>query len=608
MPSVALPDILNLIHAGRHAEAERHARAHLAAGSNREEALFLLAVAQHQQGQLDDAIDSYRTLTELRPGSAEHWSNYATALRESRRFDEAHAAYEKALALSPRDAALRVNVGLLHMEQCHYARARELFLEAMRLDPRLPDARIFGAMMCYEFGDTVGTEQLIHGWQQWPPLDGELAVDLASILASSADTDSAEKILQRCLGNTATRTRALVQMALLQERLNRLDQARATLAQLPSPADVADTSLRDDILHVHSVIAARSDDLSAARSLLEALAEKIHIEQKRTSTYFELGRICDKLGDYDAAMQYLGRAHAGQMLTVREVDPKLADPDAQPLKTSLYWVSPEQFAAWPADSAPPAAASPIFVVGFPRSGTTMLEQMLDAHPSMQSMDERPFIQMLVESMQDTGLVYPDQLGALTQTQCDALRARYDRLVASVTPLKPGQRIVDKNPLNLLRLPMIRRVFPSAKIILALRHPCDVLTSCYMQTFRAPSFGALCSSLERLAQGYVNAMRFWLHHAALLQPDVMVLRYEDLIDQFDTHVARLGQFLELDDPTPLTQFHQHARSKGYISTPSYSQVVNPPNRKAIGRWRRYEKYFEPVLPVLDPIMREWGYDV
>lgn len=236
----------------------------------------------------------------------------------------------------------------------------------------------------------------------------------------------------------------------------------------------------------------------------------------------------------------------------------------------------------------------------------MLEQILDAHPALDSMDEQAFLQDQVDQMAAWGLAYPEGLVDLSETQCEDLRRLYWDLVARTGSWSPGKRLVDKNPLNLLRLPIIARLFPNAPIILALRHPCDVLLSCYMQNFRSPAFALMCSSLPTLARGYINAMRFWIHHAQIMQPNVLVLRYEDLLDDFPGHVERLGTFLQLERAESMLSFHEHAQKKGYISTPSYSQVVQPLNKKAVGRWRRYESDFEPLLDALSPIMEHWGY--
>ncbi len=206
-----------------------------------------------------------------------------------------------------------------------------------------------------------------------------------------------------------------------------------------------------------------------------------------------------------------------------------------------------------------------------------------------------------------GYEYPYDLGKLSAAQCEELRRWYWQSTSQVAPRKQGQRLVDKNPLHMLRLPLIARLFPNAPIILALRHPCDVILSNYMQNFSSKPFTVLCSSLERLAQGYVSAMNSWIYHADLLKPRLILSRYEDLLDDFTGNIKRIGDFLGLEDATPMSRFDQHARDKGFISTPSYTGVIEPPNKKAVDRWRRYQKYFEPILPTLQPLMQHWGYD-
>ncbi|MEE7546123.1 sulfotransferase, partial [Xanthomonas sp. Kuri4-1] len=267
---------------------------------------------------------------------------------------------------------------------------------------------------------------------------------------------------------------------------------------------------------------------------------------------------------------------------------------------------PARLAAARPVAAPAADQSPVFVVGFPRSGTTLLEQMLDAHPALCAMDERPFLQGLAERLERGGHAWPDGLGELDDAACDALRQAYWRGVHGVVRPAPGQRLVDKNPLNLLRLPLIHRLFPASPVVLALRHPCDVLLSCYLQAFRSPAFAVLCSSLEQLARGYAEAMEHWLYHEALLQPRVLAVRYEDLVDDPVGQVARLGAFLELEAPERLLDFQGHARAKGFISTPSYAQVVEGINRKGLDRWRPYQDRFAPVLPLLQPYLARWHY--
>jgi hypothetical protein len=118
----------------------------------------------------------------------------------------------------------------------------------------------------------------------------------------------------------------------------------------------------------------------------------------------------------------------------------------------------------------------------------------------------------------------------------------------------------------------------------------------------------CVTLERTAMAYVAAMESWLHHVRIIEPQVMVSRYEELVSDFPQQVQRIATFLELDDAAPMLQYDRRAREKGFIATPSYTEVIQPVSRKRIDRWRRYPREFESVLPILRPMLEHWDYRV
>jgi hypothetical protein len=247
-------------------------------------------------------------------------------------------------------------------------------------------------------------------------------------------------------------------------------------------------------------------------------------------------------------------------------------------------------------------------VGFPRSGTTMLETMLDAHPKLASMDERAFIQDVVDEMHRMGFAYPVGLGELDDAQCARLRTTYANLVKTQARVDPNLRLVDKNPLNIMRLPLIVRLFPKAKIILALRHPCDVVLSNFMQTFRAPAYIAMCATIESTAQGYADTFDFWIDQAGVLSPDVLELRYEDVVHDIDAQSRRIADFIGIDWDERMVNFHERAKDRGFIGTPSYQQVVEPINRRGVARWEKYREYLEPAIPILRRHIERWNYPV
>jgi len=602
-PAPAIDQIVLAIQQRQPQTAERLARQFLDATPGDETALLLLGMSLQAQQRADAALDVFRELTRLQPGSALHWGNLGTLLREAGKTDEAETAYRHALEIEPRNAAVAESLGLLYYDRGDFAPARKFLLAAVDSDPAAVTPRIYGAAACCECTDVPTAERLVASWWQWTQLDLDAQLALANVMIRSGHPDTAETILQRALTQTDYKPRVLVRLIGLYERLNRLDDARALLAQMPRPDTVTDEDLQNEIVNAYSALAARENDFRKARELLESL---VAAPKAGAEVFFALAKVRDKDGDVPGTMQALERAHALQMERAAKLIPELIAANVDPLTLGLDPVTAASRAQWHEASGPAEAESPIFIMGFPRSGTTMLEQMLDATPELKAMDEQPFLQNVIERMRRFGIAYPEQLHLLDAAQCEDLRHTYWEKVRHIVSLAPGQRLVDKNPLNMLRLPLVNRLFPNARIILILRHPCDVVLSCYMQSFGAPSFNLLCSTLPRLARGYVNAMQGWLTNAAILQPRIFELRHEDLLDDFAGYARRIGEFLGIEDTTPMLTFHEHARRKGYIATPSYAQVTEPVNRKGVDRWRRYRQYLDPVLPTLRPIMEHWGY--
>lgn len=566
--------------------------------------LALLAISQHLQHKPLEAVETYARLTMVAPGDSVHWNNYATALRETGAIEKAEAAYRESIRLNPGNSGPRVGLGLLMLARQDYADAREMLLDAFELDRELPQIRIHAARACTRCQDFHGAEDLLRPWRQWFPLnDPSLQSELAHILLLLGDATGPQLLVEDLVRTNPADVAAKLFLATIYERVNRLDDAEALVASVVGIGSAANDARDHDASQVLATLMLRRGDAAAARSLLEQSGSR---SEPDASHYFKLAEACDKLAAYDAAMQALIKAHALQVADSSKTSPQDFAPTAPALPASLIEVSADAYRSWPDLNAPDSAHSPVFILGFPRSGTTLLEQMLDAHPGLQSMDENPFFNRLADTLRRHDPAVLTDLAVLRQFDCDELRKRYLVMVSEKIRRRWDARLVDKNPLNMLWLPLIYRLYPAAKHVLAIRHPCDVILSCYMQNFRSSILIASSATLERLARAYVEAMQVWLSHVEVFQPDVLVSRYEDLVADTKAHTQRIAAFLELEDASPMLGFDQHARDKGYIATPSYSQVIEPVNRKGMNRWLQYRKAFEPVLPIVEPMLRHWGY--
>jgi tetratricopeptide (TPR) repeat protein len=594
--------IFSILQQGNAGEAERLAREQLAHAPDDAAMLFLHAISLQRQERHAEAVPGYARLTELSPEVAAYWSNYATALRLADRGQEARQAAECAVALAPADAVHRTVLGLAQLHAGDHAAAQASLLEACRLDPASAEAHIHAANALVMVRDAQAYT-LLRNWRSWLPLDPPEQLLLAHLLMTIGDADDAYQVLLELMRRAPMHLPARLQLATLHERRNELDPAEALLAETLARFPVLDEPSRLEVAHLQATLAARRSRHAEARTILEAAGPRTPLDYAH---WFLLADVQDKLGDTQAAMQSLALAHARQVEELAPLAPSRFAPDAPILPNAVGRLREEEYRAWPSLSAPQAAQSPIFIVGFPRSGTTLLEQVLDAHPRLQSMDERPFFTILGNELCDLGVKMPQDIGRLDQRDCDELRKRYLGLVSEKIRRKWDTRLVDKNPLNMLWLPLIRRLFPESRFILALRHPCDVVLSNYMQNYRSSVLASACSTLERTARAYVAAMDCWLHHERLIHPAVMVSRYEDLVGDLPRQVERIAAFLGLEDATPMLRYDQHARDKGFIATPSYTEVIQPVSRRRMDRWRRYEREFESILPILEPMLRHWGY--
>lgn len=249
---------------------------------------------------------------------------------------------------------------------------------------------------------------------------------------------------------------------------------------------------------------------------------------------------------------------------------------------------------------------PVFLVGFPRSGTTLLDQVLDSHPKVTVLEERPLVTGMIGRLAARGIDYPSGLARLDDAVVAELRAGYvedrDRLVA----LDDGVVFVDKMPLNIVHAGLIRRVFPRARFLLALRHPADVCLSCFMQAFELNDWMAVFSSLDETARLYRAVFSLWRETRSALGLAVHEVRYEDLTADLEATAGGAVGFLGLDWDPRMAAFHEHARSRKTLATPSFSQVTRPIYRDAVARWRRYGFATDAIATMLAEEIEAFGY--
>jgi tetratricopeptide (TPR) repeat protein len=262
-------------------------------------------------------------------------------------------------------------------------------------------------------------------------------------------------------------------------------------------------------------------------------------------------------------------------------------------------------ATWAAEAGPLAAGATghAFLLGFPRSGTTLLEQVLASHPGVETLEER-------DTLADATAIYgrPEALANLataSPAELSRLREAYWRRVEREGAHPTGKLFVDKHPLKTLRLPLIAKLFPDARILLARRDPRDVILSCFRRRFGMNAAMYELLTLEGAAGFYDAAMQLGERLGKDFALASLVVRHESLVENFDGVAREVCAFLDLPFTEAMRDFSEQIHQRG-VATPSAAQLARGLNPEGIGVWRRYADQMAPVLPALRPWVEQFGY--
>jgi tetratricopeptide (TPR) repeat protein len=564
-----------------------------------------VAIACAMVDRIDDAERIFAVLVDAEPANVGHRLNLGVLYLRSARYADARRLLSECRNRAPDNLLVRFNLGAANFALGDFPAAAADLEEYFKSDSQDEVTRIYLARCRIEANDYDGAEALIEG-RRFDTVDSPRErFELSQVHFALGDFDQSEAVLESILRQFPDDIEARIGLAALMERLNRHEEAQRLLESIS-----AEGRGSPQFLLLQGKLEAASgrpevalQTLSRAREVAEARFSGTPLQRFCSQVEFERGQVLDKLGRhaeaYDAFFQ------GNQLL--RDCD-RLQRGDVERGGVAIAGI--EDMPA--VDEAvrrprcqPSPSDQPIFLVGFPRSGTTLLDQMLDAHPALQVMEEKPALDAVVAELGRTTRGYPDALLDLQPEDREYLRAIYWQRVRRHLARKPGTQLVDKYPLNLARLQLASCLFPTAKWIFAVRHPCDVVLSCFMQNLRHTEATQGFWSIAQTAEVYSRLMGLWLTQRARLQPDCLDLRYEDLVSDFESGARRLIAFLDLPWDDAVLRYREHAKTR-HINTPSYHQVVQPIYRDAAGRWLNYRRWFGEAERTLAPYVTALGY--
>lgn len=249
-----------------------------------------------------------------------------------------------------------------------------------------------------------------------------------------------------------------------------------------------------------------------------------------------------------------------------------------------------------------------FIFGFPRSGTTLLENVLDTQSQLQVLPERPALFFVKQAISGKlGYEYPQELKKLTQDDRQFLRDLYFEKVQELgfEPNSKGM-VVDKGPHHTIDLPLIRLLFPQARLILSLRHPQDVVLSCFQQDFELNQNTRMLFALDDIIKRYIQVFSLYEVYVNKLQLEVLEVKYEKLVTDFDQQIDAVFQFLGISPVENFRDYQSHSVKK-FIQSSSRGQADQPIYASSVGRWKNYESYLKPCIPDLMHFCERFSYE-
>jgi Flp pilus assembly protein TadD len=471
----------------------------------------------------------------------------------------------------------------------------------MKVSTDSPVARLHAqALRCLKSGKKNEGIVLLRQAIELYPSSGDLHAELASALGQNGELEQAAEHYKKAARLSPKQPFIHYACGLFLLETGNAGEAeryfRKTFALQPESTDA--------LAHIGTCLQRQKKFGEAEKIFAEAAArDPLNIE-----ALYGLGQIYDARGDTAQAFTRFRQANEVQS---RDPIAKAVSLRAFPGLIGKFRdvIASGEASSWTAPPMPDNAPRLVFLVGFPRSGTTLLDQILSGHPDIEVAEERLGLAAAGNHIITTKKKsVPGALSSLSDDEIQKLRNIYfSALKGMGFSLRPGSVFIDKLPLNLVYAPFIHRLFPEAKFILALRHPCDSVLSCYMQLFVINEAMIHFLDLERAARFYDQAFAAWDGAQTALKLKTHIVRYENVVQDLRGEVEAALAFLGLDWHEGMEKFDETARSRR-IKTPSSGQVTQKIYTGARGRWHKYRDYMGDVPDILRPWIEKFGYEI
>jgi len=524
------------------------------------------------------------------------------AAAEARDFARAEAIARSLLARNRNDVSGLQILGYSYFSQGRNSEALQAFLRANQVAPGQPALLYWLGVLFKERGDFDQAARAFSDAVRINPAYGEAHCHLGETLFLLDKTTEATAAFERAIESEPNSPTVLAKAARHFEKTHALDRARILAEQALKLAPDNEIAL----IALSELDLRDRRDAEIVDRLAPVLSVKTSNARNASRLFHILASAYDRLGDYENAIAAYARTNAlSKKMSAARITEEISPLTARNLDRMTAFFAAEDLDAWPRPEGL-AGPSPVFLVGFVRSGTTWLDQILSSHPAITVMEEEDnFVDAWrAFALSDTGL---QNLRDASRDEINKYRAAYWRRAGAFLQHAPeGGMVVDKVPLNTAMLGLINRLFPEAKIIFAIRDPRDAVMSAYQQHFQINTSMFQFLEMETAAAFYDRIMSFGALMRAKSRLAFFDVRYEDVVADLEGEIRKLISFLGLEWTDALLAYDETAKKRA-IRTPSAKQVIQRPYSSSIGKWRNYRAHMAPALPVLAPWVDRFGYD-
>ena len=561
---------------------------------------FYLGTLYAQNKNFQKAVEFLNLASEINPNLADLHNNLGLILREAGKLEEASTSIKKAIGINPNYAVAHSNLGLIYRDLGLADKAISCFEKSIEINSNHSDPYNNLGLIYKDLGNIEKAEEYFKKTISINNKNIHAYINLGNIYKNIGDSEKAEKLYKDSLNINPLFFDAFNNLMDLFERTNQNEKLNDVIVD-------AEKNFKSNpvVKLFYGQYLFKKQKFFKAIEILEKIKFDSRQSNRERLRNLILAKCNDQVENFTKAYNYFKKTN--EINENNKDDNINKNKTLEIVKKRFDFFSKKEKESWSNSKNSNILQNPIFLVGFPRSGTTLLDTILRSHDTIEVIEEEPilgdFINYLTEIINgDLNYLKEIDQQVLKKTR-DVYFSNMDKYIKDKNPNKI---YIDKMPLNIIHVGEIVRIFPKAKFIVSLRHPIDSVLSCFMQSFKMNNAMANFLNLDDASNLYSKVMSLWIQYTKIPSIKYHYVKYEDVVTNFEPTIKNVLDFLEVPWSDKVFKFYKTAEKRNLISTPSYDQVNKPIYSKSMYRWKKYEKNISKIIPTLQPWIKKFNY--